>query len=356
MESAALRAARKASMGKLLGVLCIVAGLPSAACVAFSAEAARPALVRYEFTQIEMAVSVRIVLYSPDAATATRAAKAAFDRIHKLNGIMSDYDPTSELRKLCDTAGQGRAVAVSPELFAVLDHAMKVSARSDGAFDVTVGPVVRLWRRARRQSQLPKPEAVKEALSHVGYKYVRLDSAKQTVELLKPGMQLDLGGIAKGYAMDEGLRVIQEAGIRRALVSAGGDMRLGDPPPDKPGWTVAIPPLDEPNGKPTETLMLSRVAVSTSGDVIQFVEIGGKRYSHIVDPRTGIPLTDHCRVIVVGPSGMAADAITKAVGVLGPEKGLKLIEQTPDMAALVTRKPAGKLEQYESAKWKELSR
>lgn len=314
------------------------------------------ALVRYEFTQVEMAVSVRIVLYSPDSATATTAAKAAFDRIHALNGIMSDYDPQSELRKLCDTAGQGKAVTVSPELFTVLDYALQVSEKSDGAFDITVSPIVRLWRRARRTSQLPKPDALKDALKLVGYKNVRLDPKKRTVELLKPGMQLDLGGIAKGYAMDEGLRVIQALGINSAMVSAGGDMRLGDPPPDKRGWAVAIPPLDEPSGNPTETLTLSRVAVSTSGDVVQFLEIGGKRYSHIIDPRTGEPLTDHCRVIVVGPSGMAADAITKAVGVLGHERGLKLIDETAGMAALINRKPGKAVERYESRTWKSLPR
>ncbi len=113
-------------------------------------------------------------------------------------------------------------------------------------------------------------------------------------------------------------------------------------------------PLDDPRGRPQSYLELSRVAVSTSGDMIQFVELGGKRYSHVVDPRTGMALTDHCRVMVVAPSGMAADAITKAVAVLGPKDGLKLIDRTPGMAAMVTREPGGKIEQYESKRWKEL--
>ena len=188
----------------------------------------------------------------------------------------------------------------------------------------------------------------------MGYKIVRLDAEHRTVELLKKGMRLDLGGIAKGYAMDEALAVLQRHGIARALVEAGGDMRLGDPPPGRPGWRVGIPPLDNPQADPLSYLELSRVAVSTSGDIVQYVEIAGKRYSHIVDPRTGMALTDHCRVMVVGPTGMAADAITKAVGVLGPEKGLRLIEETPGLAAMVTRAPHGNIEHYESSRWKEL--
>jgi thiamine biosynthesis lipoprotein len=316
--------------------------------------AGQPALRRFEFTQMEMAVTVKIVLYSADADAATPAAKDALSRVHALNGILSDYDPESELRRLCDTAGEGKAVHVSPELWKVLEHAQQVSRQSDGAFDVTVGPVVRLWRRARRQKELPSPQALRQARELVGYKFLTLDARRQTVELSRKGMRIDLGGIAKGYAMDEALAVLQRHGITQALVEAGGDMRLGDPPPGRAGWRVGIPPLDDPRADPLSYLELSRVAVSTSGDVIQYVEIAGKRYSHVVDPRTGMALTDHCRVMVVGPNGMAADAVTKAVGVLGPEKGLNLINQTPGMAAMVTRAPGGRIEHYESSRWKEL--
>ena len=338
-------------LGRVLGVW-LLAGMSAAVLGEPSAGQAAPR--RFEFTQIEMAVTVKLVLYYPDANAATLAAKDAFSRIHALNGILSDYDETSELRRLCDTAGEGKAIHVSAELWKVLEHAQAVSRRSDGAFDVTVGPVVRLWRRARRQKELPSPQVLRQAEELVGYKFVRLDAVHQAVELLKKGMRLDLGGIAKGYAMDEGLAVLQRHGITQALVEAGGDMRLGDPPPGRAGWRVGIPPLDDPHGEPLSYLELSRVAVSTSGDVVQYVEIGGKRYSHIVDPRTGMALTDHCRVMVVGPTGMAADAITKAVGVLGPEKGLKLIDDMPGMAAMVTRAPKGRIEHYESSRWKDL--
>lgn len=311
-------------------------------------------LGRFEFTQIEMAVTVRIVLYSPDLASATMAAKDAFARIHALNHILSDYDPESELRKLCDTSGEGSAIHVSAELWKVLEHAQRVAERSDGAFDVTVGPIVRLWRRARRQKVLPMPEELQKARELVGYRFVRLDPKRQTVELLKKGMRLDLGGIAKGYAMDEALADLARHHVQRAMVEAGGDLRLGDPPPGRKAWRVGIPLLDEPHGESAAYLEIANSAVSTSGDLIQFVEIAGKRYSHVVDPRTGQALTDHCRVMVVGPEGMAADAISKAVGVLGPKAGLKLIDETPGLAAMVTRSPDGPIEHYESASWKDL--
>ena len=219
----------------------------------------------------------------------------------------------------------------------MLAHAEKVSAQSEGAFDVTVGPVVHLWRRARRRKELPRPEQIAAARSLVGYRLVRLDPARHTVELLKAHMQLDLGGIAKGYAVDEALAVLRKQGITRALVDAGGDLGLGDPPPDRPGWRIGLTPLD--GTKPVQYLVLSRVAVSTSGDNVQFVELGGRRYSHVVDPRTGMALTDHCRVTIVMPNGMAADALCKVVAVLGPERGLKLIEATPGAAALILRAP-----------------
>jgi thiamine biosynthesis lipoprotein len=342
-------------MGRKVWIWLIGVGLTLMVCVSALGQATgEAALRRFEFSQIEMAVTVRVILYSADEASATAAAKAAFDRVHELNGILSDYDPGSELRRLCDTAGQHKAVPVSPDLWKVLEHAQQVAELSGGAFDETVGPVVRLWRRARRQKELPSPDAFKKAEELVGYRYVQLDPKRKTVELLKPGMQIDLGGIAKGYAMDVALSVMQRKGFNRAMVEAGGDMRLGDPPPGRAGWRVGIPPLDDPRGKPLTYLEVSRVAVSTSGDMIQFVEIGGKRYSHVVDPRTGMALTDHCRVMVVGPCGMAADAITKAVAVLGPEQGLKLIDRSPEMAAMVTRAPSGTIEHYESSRWKEL--
>jgi thiamine biosynthesis lipoprotein len=310
-------------------------------------------LSRYEFEQVEMAVPIRAVLYAADRETAAAAANAAFARIHRLNIVMSDYDETSELRRLCDTAGEGKAVAVSADLWRVLVCAQEISGRCDGAFDVTVGPVVRLWRQARRLHELPSSERLRAARQLVGYRNIRLDAEHRTVELLRPGMRLDLGGIAKGFAVAEALEILKKKGISRAMVEAGGDMALGDPPPGKPGWRIGIAPPD-PKSPPRFSLWLSNTKVSTSGDMWQYVEIGGKRYSHVVDPRTGRALTDHCNVTVIHADGTTADALSKAVGVLGPQQGIKLIDETAGAAAFVVRAPAGGPQKFESKRWKEL--
>src|SRR5438270_6131047 len=165
---------------------------------------AGPALTRFTYTEPHMGTRFRIIAYAPDRATADRAARDAFARIAALDGSMSDYRPASELMRLCARAG-GPPVKVSKDLFFVLSRAQEVSRRSGGAFDVTVGPVVRLWRLSRRTQRLPDPEKLARARALVGYRNVRLDPDARTVQLLKPGMQLDLGGIAKGYAADQAL-------------------------------------------------------------------------------------------------------------------------------------------------------
>jgi thiamine biosynthesis lipoprotein len=284
---------------------------------------ARAAESRFEFAEPHMGTRFRIVLFAPDEGTAKAAARAAFDRVRALDECLSDYKETSELMRLCARAG-GDPVPVSPELFTVLWKAQEVSRRSDGAFDVTVGPVVRLWRRSRRTQYLPDPEKLARARDLVGYRNVRLDPEQRTVQLLKPGMLLDLGGIAKGYAADEALAALAKHGVTRALVAAGGDIAVNGPPPGKEGWKVAIAPL-EPN-EPTAYLLLRDAAVSTSGDAEQHVEIDGKRYSHIIDPRTGVGLAGRSSVTVVARRGIDSDSLTKVASVLGPEKGLPIIE------------------------------
>jgi thiamine biosynthesis lipoprotein len=225
-------------------------------------------------------------------------------------------------------------VKVSDDLFFVLRKADELSGRCDGAFDVTVGPVVQLWRLARRTQELPDPKEFAAARARVGYKKVKLDPVQKAVQLLTPGMQLDLGGIAKGYAADEALKVFRDRfGITRALVAASGDIACGDAPPGETGWKVEIAPIAR--GQQPRTLILTNAAVSTSGDLEQFVEIGGVRYSHVLDPKTGLGLTGRRSVTVVAPSGVTADSMTKAVSVLPPERALELVEETPGSACSI---------------------
>jgi thiamine biosynthesis lipoprotein len=311
--------------------------------------AAGPGLTRYEFTEPHMGTRFQITLYAPDEATARQAAKAAFARIANLDHIMSDYQASSELMQLCKKAGGG-PVHVSDELFTVLRCAQEVAKLSDGAFDVTVGPVVRLWRRARKIHELPDPQELARARELVGYDKVRLDEKAHTVQLLKPGMQLDLGGIAKGYSADEALAVLKKHGITRALVAAGGDIVVSDPPPESPGWTIGIAPLEDPDRKPSRYLILKNAAVSTSGDAEQYVEVGGKRYSHIVDPRTGIGLVGRMSATVVARRGIDADSLTKVVAVVG-QRGLEIIDGLDGVAALLIRRTDQGTEVLESKRF-----
>ena len=166
-------------------------------------------------------------------------------------------------------------------------------------------------------------------------------------------MRLDLGGIAKGYAIDEAQKVLGARGITRALVAGGGDMAVSDAPPGESGWRIEIAPLDAPNAPPARFVRLRHHALATSGDLFQHVEIDGIRYSHIVDPRTGLGLIDHSLVTVIARDCMTADSLTKPVSVLGPAKGVAFIEDTPGAAALIVRKPGAVIEARESRRFKQ---
>jgi thiamine biosynthesis lipoprotein len=298
-----------------------------------AAAAGEPDLQRFEFVEVHMGVDFRLVFYAADADSANRAAQAAFARVAELDARLSDYEPESELMQLCATAGQGQVVPVSQDLWRVLDQSQRLAEATGGAFDVTVGPLVRLWRKARRTRKLPDPQVLHNARQAVGYTFVRLVPECRSVELLRPGMQLDLGGIAMGYAADEALCVLREQGMPRALVDASGDIVAGDAPPGASGWRIGIAPL-EAHQPPRRFVMLAHAAVTTSGDAFQHVQIGGQRYSHIIDPATGLGLTQQRSVTVIGPDGITADSLATALCVLGPERGLEFIRQRPDVQAM----------------------
>lgn len=287
-------------------------------------------LTRFRDVRPAMGSAFEIVLYAPDAATAERAFDAAYRRVQELNQIFSDYDPDSEARRLCRLAPMDQPVPISPELAHVLQYSLALSEKTHGAFDVTVGPLSRLWRRARRTGELPSDERLDAARAAVGYQHVQLDVENAKVQLTAADMRLDFGAIAKGYASDQALAVLRSLGIHRALVNGGGDLTLGDPPPDAEGWRVAVAPL-EADTRPTCVLFLSNCSVATSGDAWQFVEIDGVRYSHIVDARTGLGIDRRSSVTVLAPDGMVADAWASVVSLLGSQRGLALIETVPDV-------------------------
>lgn len=340
--------------------LLVTCGLPAIRCPQ-PAAAAEKQLQRYEFQQIEMGVPFRIVLYADNDVLANKAARAAYARIKRLNAVMSDYDPDSELMRLCRSSGPGKPVRVSPELQQVLRNAAQLSTRTGGAFDVTVGPLVRLWRIARRRKKLPETHALKAARQLVGYRNIRLDRKAGTVKLLIKQMRLDLGGIAKGFAGDAALKVLKKHGITRALIDGSGDVVVGDPPPGRDGWVIEVfapkrrgkPRAVQSAGKKAapKRISLANAAVATSGDAFQFVKIGGNRYSHIIDPKTGLGLTISSSVTVIAPNGMAADSLASAVSVLGPQRGLKLIDKTECTEALVIQLVDGRPREYYSRRF-----
>ena len=278
--------------------------------VLFALAAAGDEMARVELARPAMGTTFQVVAYaaSGDSARCGAAIDNAFARAEELNSILSDYIDDSELNRVGT-----RPTIVSLDLFRVLDVAARVSRASNGAFDVTQGPVIRLWRAARRSGRLPDAEELRQARALTGYRMLKLNPARRTARLAKPGMRLDLGGIAKGFAADEMLRGLRDSGFPRAMVAAGGDVTVGDPPPGRVGWRVGL-------GSAETTEELSNCAISTSGDESQFVTIGGARYSHIVDPRTGIGLRDAPSVTVIAATGLEADPLATAASVIGVER------------------------------------
>lgn len=312
-------------------------------------------LRRFEFTEVHMAMPFKLLFYAADEATANRAAKAAYARIADLNRILSDYDPQSELSRLSAGGPQAGTVKLSEPLWLVLSRSQELARQSDGAFDATVGPYVRLWRRARREKQMPSNERLAAARAAVGYEFLKLDSQRRTAQLLRPGMRLDLGGIAAGYAVDEAMAMLKEHGILSALIDASGDVAVSDPPPGKAGWRIGIAPLTT-DGPPSQYLLLANCAVTTAGDAYQFVILGGKRYSHIVNPKTGLGMTDQSTIVVVAKDCITADGLDTAVSAMEPAAALELVDKTPGAAALILRLNGERLEQLESSRWRAIPR
>ncbi|NWG12094.1 MAG: FAD:protein FMN transferase [Acidobacteria bacterium] len=313
-------------------------------CADAGPRAGRPQLFRFSLAR--MGTVFNIALYHADPSAASDAAMAAFERVEQLEQIFIDYRGNSEVRRICrDTAGIARPV--SPELFSVLESSLRFSRMTRGAFDVTIGPLVQVWREARRAGKAPDAAQLARARELVGYEYVLLDPEKRTVHLLLPGMRLDFGAIAKGYAADEALKVLKSRGIQRALVDAGGDISIGAPPPGESGWSVAIRSGYEVSG--TEgRLRLRDTAVATSGDALQSAHLDGRRYSHIIDPATGKALRDSAAVTVIARDGLTADALATALSVLPVDEGISLVESVRGASAVILRRNGDELERRTS--------
>jgi FAD:protein FMN transferase len=303
-----------------------------------------------------MGVPWTITLYAESPAAGRAALAAGFAEVARLERILSDYDPQSELSRLSAAAPTAVPEPVSDDLWQVLERAVEIRDATGGAFDPTVGPLTSLWRQARRSGRLPLPGKLAAAREAVGQDTLRLVPASREVVLTRPAMRLDLGGIGMGYAVDRAVAVLNHHGITAAMVDASGDIAVTAPPPGTAGWRIAVAPLpaagDGTAARDTgEYLLLTHAAVTTSGDAFQAVEIDGRRYSHIVDPRTGLGVAGPAAVTVVAADCTTADALATAASVLGPDKAAAVIAATPDCAARFVSMADGQLQHSQTPRW-----
>lgn len=286
-----------------------------------------------------MGTRFTITLYASDQLTARKAADAAFQRVANLERIMTDYDPNSEMRRLCRRP-VGEPTVVSRDLFYIIQESQRVAEETGGAFDITVGSFVHAWRAARKSKVLPSQEKLARMRQSVGYEKLRLDPRERTVTLLAPNMELDLGGIGKGFGADEALAVLRQQGITRAIVAASGDIAIGDAPPGKAGWRVEIGALGNETYGAIRTVLLHNAGISTSGDSEQFFEINGVRYSHIIDPSTGLGITNRIQDTIIGPNATITDGLDTPINIMGVRRGMALIDSQPKLAALIVTEDA----------------
>ena len=308
---------------------------------------------KFVFEQPKMGSPFTISIFAKDSAKAAKAATTAFHCADSLNQIFSDYLDSSELNRLNATSGQNRYVPVSAAIFDILKYAVDAAKKSKGSYDISMGPVVKLWRKARKEKKLPDKDLLQRTLQKVGYQFIHLDSVHQSVWLERTGMQLDLGGLGKGYVAQAALNVIQAIGFPSSMVNAGGKIAIGEAPPGRNGWRIGITLPEEREKIMQRLLLLSNTSVATSGDIYQHLDINGKRYSHIVDPKTGLGITSQRNVTVIARNGVISDWLATACSILPIDEAFKLIRTIDGAALLITEMDNGKLIQKSTENFKD---
>jgi len=267
--------------------------------------------LRLERSTDAMGATFSVVLYGSDRASMNQAIDAAFEEVHRLDALLSNYKPASEWSRINREAAE-HPVTVSPELFRLLSDCIEYSHASDGTFDLTVGPLMRAWGFFGGDRHVPSPDQLSDALELVGYRHIQLDARKRTVRFDRPGVEIDPGGVGKGYAVDRMVEVLRARGIRNALVAASGSsiFGLGNPPEEPRGWPVSIAdPWD--HRKNAAQVFLKDVSLSTSGSYEKSFRVGGRRYSHIMDPRSGAPAEGAVQVTVIAPRTIDSEVWAK---------------------------------------------
>ena len=311
--------------------------IPSAIIVCFhvagaSLRLAPPDQLFYE-SRPAMGTSFEIYLYAPDRERATELFEVAFDEIERVEQALSNYRSSSELSRINANAADS-PVTTDPEVFALLARALDYSQRTDGAFDVTVGKLMKAWGFFRGAGRYPSAEELARARAQTGWQNVRLDNRMRSIYFLKRGIELDLGGIGKGYALDRVATLLREAGVKAALISSGSSSIYAiGAPPRKAGWTVSVfDPLDRTRS--LSTVLLKDHSLSTSGSYEKFFRLNGRTYCHIMDPRTGRPVEGMLQTTVITPEATDSDALSTAVFVMGPRQSARLLNQTAGAAAV----------------------
>lgn len=279
---------------------------------------------RFSYSREKMGSPFDIIFYDVDTSHANKTANRCFLLVDSLVNIFSDYIDSSELNKLSNSSGQHKDVHVTPALYDIFLQSQIAYKLSDGAFDITIGPVVKLWRKARKEQRFVDPATIIKTKQLVGFNKLKLDTSFKSAQLLQPGMQLDLGGIAQGYIAQKVLDRLRQQQISKALVNVSGDIAIGEAPSGKGGWTIGVNMPERTDDLQKQKLLLRNCAVSTSGDVYQYIEHEGKRYSHIIDPRTGYGVTSQRNVTVVAKDAATADWLATACSILTVNKAKRL--------------------------------
>jgi thiamine biosynthesis lipoprotein len=302
-----------------------------------AAVAGESALFRYENSRVSMACTYSIVVYGKDAKQLPLIVDAGLDEVDRIDNLMSNYKPDSALTRINKEAGAG-PVLVEPELLNFIEVCVKYSQQSEGAFDITVGPLMKAWGFFRGEGRIPWSFELWSILKRVGYQKLILNRQERTIQFGQAGMELDLGGIAKGYAVDRVVEILKQYKIDRAFVSAGGSTLYGlGSPPDRDGWEVKVrdPLFPKDNQKSAETVKLRDRCLSVSGNYEKFFRSGGVTYSHIMDPRTGRPVENMLSVAVLTDTGVEGDALDDVFYVEGVEKSKRLMNTWPNVDAFL---------------------
>jgi len=303
-------------------------------------------LKRFQFSENKMGSPFNIIFYHADSAEAVLIAKECFSIVDSLNNIFSDYSSESEVGKLALLVNQ-KNIQVSDELFSMILRSKDAWKRSNKTFDITIGALTQLWRKIKKENRFPSEAEIKAAKDLTGFKNLIIDERSKTISFTKKGMRLDFGGIVPGYAAQRMLDLLKSKNINITLVDASGDIILGDPPPGKGGWTIGINLPESENEIWDKKLELKNFAVSTSGDVYRYITHEGKKYSHIIDPRTGYGVTSQRNVTVITSHGADADWLATACSILPLKKALALAKKE-HAAILIATLNGEKLNTYKS--------